>query len=300
VRVAAPSLANALVVAQRLEGGRVVRLACLAGRFLKTGKGSITLTAIALAAAAMMTPRPYKVACECQIEPVTRRFVAAPFAGMLEKSLVKPGDIVCAGDVLALMDGREIRWKRAGIIADYNQATKKRDAAQASHSYADQQIAQLEMERLELELRLLDHHAENLEIKSPVAGIVTSGDLERAEGAPLAVGQTLLEIALLEKMIVEVAVPDDEVSYIKVGQAIDVRLDAYPGQSWRLQVTRIQPRSEIRNEDNVFLADAELDNAACQLRPGMKGRAKIVTNGRPFGWILFHKPWEYVVKKLVW
>ena len=33
--------------------------------------------------------------------------------------------------------------------------------------------------------------------------------------------------------------------------------------------------------------------------PGMKGRAKVVTGHRALGWILFHKPWEYLTK-LTW
>ena len=270
------------------------------GNSWRTWKGRCALAAIVLAFAAMMIPLPYNVNVDCQIEPVTRRFVAAPFEGTLEQALVKPGDIVRKGDVLARMDGREVRWKRASVVAERNQAVKRRDSAQASHNYSEQQIAQLEIQRMDLELQLLDHRAENLEIKSPVDGIVASGDLERAQGAPLTVGQTLFEIAPLESMIVEMSVPDDEISYIAVGQKVDVRLDAFPGQMWETVAARVQPRSEIRDEDNVFIAEAELNNADGRLRPGMKGRAKLETDKRPLGWILFHKPWEYVTKKLSW
>ena len=122
------------------------------------------------------------------------------------------------------MDGREIRWKRASLVADQNQAMKKRDSAQAVHNYAEMQIAALEIERLTLELQLLDHRAERLDIRSPVSGIVAAGDLERAEGAPLTVGQTLFEIAPLDKMIVEVAVADEDVSFVCDGQPIVVRV----------------------------------------------------------------------------
>ncbi|MCH7726434.1 MAG: efflux RND transporter periplasmic adaptor subunit [Planctomycetes bacterium] len=300
LRAAERSLAASLVAAQRLEGGRTTRLARAISNTWRTWKGRCALAAVVLVLAAMMIPVPYNVNVDCQIEPVTRRFVAAPFEGTLEQALVKPGDIVHKGDVLARMDGREVRWKRASVVAEKNQAIKRRDSAQASHNYAEQQIAQLEIRRMDLELQLLDHRAENLEIKSPVDGIVVSGDLERAQGAPLSIGQTLFEIAPLESMIVEMSVPDDEISYIAVGQTIDVRLDAFPGQTWETVAARVQPRSEIRGEANVFIAEAELNNADGRLQPGMKGRAKLKTGKRPLGWILFHKPWEYVTKKLRW
>jgi biotin carboxyl carrier protein len=300
LNLAEPSLATSLTAAQRLEGGYATRLARTVAEFWKTWKGKAALAAVALVLASLMIPLPYKISCDCQIEPITRRYVAAPFEGTLEKSMVQPGDVVLSGALLARMDGREIRWKRAGVEADLKQSVKKRDVAQATHSYAEQQIAQLESERLKLELQLLDYRAENLEIKSPISGIVASGDLERAEGAPLSTGQTLFEIAPLEKMIVEVALPDDEISHIEVQQTIDVRLDAYPGQSWQVVVANVQPRSETREKDNVFIAEAELDNTDSRLRPGMKGRAKVRTPRRALGWILFHKPWEYLTKKLLW
>ena len=91
---------------------------------------------VAIAAAAMFLPVPYRVGCECQIQPVTRRVVAAPFAGTLEKSLVKPGDIVRRGGVLGRMDGREIRWELAGLIADQSRAAKSRDVNMADNKVA--------------------------------------------------------------------------------------------------------------------------------------------------------------------
>ncbi len=300
LRAAERPFATSLLVMEKLEGGPLARFGRVAGQLWQTWKGKAALAAVTVVLAAMACPWPYNIRCDCRIEPATRRFVAAPFEGTLEKSLAKPGQMVSPGDVLARMDGREIRWQRASLVADQNQAVKKRDAAQVAGRYADAQIAKLEIERLNLELQLLDYRAENLEIKSAVAGIVTSGDLERAEGAPLTIGQTLFEIAPLEEMIIEVAVSDDEVSYIHQGQPIKVRLDAYPGETWRAAVEKVQPRSEIRDENNVFIAEAELANTDGRLRPGMKGRAKVVTERRAIGWILFHKPWEYLTKRLNW
>lgn len=300
LRMAEGPIATSFDVAKRLEGTALIRLARAAARLGRTWKGSAAGVCALLLLAAMAVPLPYKLHCDCRIEPVTRRFVAAPFEGTLEKALVKPGDLVDGGDLLARMDGREVRWKRAAVVADLNQATKKRDAAMAAQDSAEAQIAKLEMERLNVELQLLDHRAENLEIKSSMRGIVTSGDLERAEGAPLEVGQTLFEIAPLENMVVEVAVPDEDVAYVREGQPLFVRLDAYPGKAWPCEIMRVRPRAEIRDQDNVFVAEATLDNADSLLRPGMKGRAKVVTPRRPLGWILFHKPAEYLTKKLTW
>ena len=294
------SIASSLGIAVRLEGGRLARLGRTLGRTWRTWKAKMALAAIVVVAAAMAIPLPYQLRCDCTIEPVTRRFIAAPFEGTLEKSFVRPGDIVREGDLLARMDGREIRWKRASVAADRNQAIKKRDSAQAVHNYAEMQIAALEMDRLDLELQLLDHRAEHLDLKSPMAGIVVAGDLERAEGAPLVVGQTLFEIAPLGQMVVEVAIADADVSFVRESQPITVRFDAYPQDTWQSTLARVHPRSEIRDESNVFVAEADLDNSEGRLSPGMKGRASVETDHKSLGWILFHKPWEYASKMLSW
>ncbi len=124
---------------------------------------------------------PYRIGCDCVVEPVKKRYVAAPFAGVFEKSLVRPGDVVAANQKLARMDGRELRMELAGVVADYQRAHKSRDVNVAAGKTGASQIDVLEMQGLDQKRRLLESRVENLDIKSPTAGIVVSGDLERTE-----------------------------------------------------------------------------------------------------------------------
>lgn len=300
LELAERSIAASLDIRKQADGGPLRRAGRSLASTCRSWRGLLAALALTSAGIALAVPFPHQLSGGCQVEPSIRRFVAAPFDGTLEIACVKPGDLVSEGDVMARMDGREVRWETAGLEADRQQAVKKRDAAQASHSYGEQRIAELEIERLDLKLRVLEFRASNLEVRSPVDGIVTSGDLERAVGAPLSVGQTLFEVAPLTRMIAEVAIADDEVAHLREGQSIQMRLDAYPGDDWEAKVLRVQPRSEIRDEENVFIAEAELDNRDGRLRPGMKGRAKITAGTRTLGWIFFHKPWEYLTKMLCW
>jgi multidrug resistance efflux pump len=181
---------------------------------------------LAITALAMFLPIRYRVPCECQLQPVARRVISAPFAGTLELSLVKPGDVVRRGDTLGRMDGREIRWDLAGLIADQRRAAKNRDVNMADNKVAVAQMDALEMQRLDVKRRLLADRAAHLDIKSPIDGVVISGDLKRAEGAPVAIGQTLYEIAPLDRMVAEVAIPDDEISRVRLAQSVTINLDA--------------------------------------------------------------------------
>ena len=300
LRACQASLGSCLQLWQHAQRGIIYRLTRRLSTLGKSWRSRAMIGAAITLAAILVFPVPYKVSCDGTLQPVTRRYVAAPFAGVLEKSVVAPGDLVKAGDTLARLDGREIRLEIAGVTADYNRARKQSDAARATHQLAEAQQAKLEMERLDLKTRLLTDRAEHLEIKSPLAGIVVSGDLERAEGVPVSIGQTLFEVAPLEQMTLELAVPEDELAYIGVGAAVRVQLDAYPGEKWTGQVARIHPRAELRNARSIFVAELTLDNAAGRLRPGMNGSGKIAGPRRPLAWNLFHKAWEKAVTAVAW
>ncbi len=250
------------------------------------------VAATAMTSVALTINVPYDVSCDCELQPVTRRFVAAPFEGVLEKALVEVGDTVSAGQLMARMDGREVRWELAGNVAEYERAAKERDARLAEQDFGETQLAKLQMERLSLTTKLLEDRNEHLEIRSPIDGIVVSGDLKRAEGIRLSMGQNLFEVAPLDRMIVEVAIPESEVAYLAPHAETTIRLEAFPSQPVTGSLNRICPRAELRNQQQVFVGEIALPNESGGLRPGMRGRAKLKAGHAPLGWRLFHRAWD--------
>lgn len=301
IETAERPIAAALETIVRANEGVLARARrSLASRLDSRRKRRLILATAASLAGLALLPMPYKLRCGCTIEPVVRRFVAAPFDAPLEKSLVEPGDVVRAGEPLATLDGRELRWNLAALEADYAQAQKSRDAALADRNPAAAQLARLEIERLENRIQLLRSREDQLEIKCPLDGVVVSGDLHRVEGAPLTVGQTLLEIAPLERVIVEVAVAETDIGYVEQGETVDVRLDAFPHRRYREVICRIHPQAELRDNEQVFIAEVELRNDDAVLRPGMVGRAKVRGPWSPLAWIVFHRPVEAAARWVGW
>ena len=295
---ASPAIAASLDVLARADVSLWRRFASAVARAWQKLRGrNLALALLGLMLLACV-PWPYKVGCQCELQPVTRRFVAAPYAGVFEQSLVEPGDLVKRDQVLARMDGRELRYELAGVTADQDRAGKSRDVNLASGKVAASQIDAYERERFQNRRRLLESRFEHLDIKSPIDGLVISGDLKRSAGVPVTVGQALYEIAPLDRMVVEIAVPDEQIGLVAPGQDVAIRLDAWPGDSWRGELHKIQPRSETRDDENVFIAEVLLDNADQRLRPGMKGTARITTVWRPWAWIVFHRPWNWVVGRV--
>lgn len=259
---------------------------------------AVLIGAAVLTIALMAFPITYRVPVTCQVEPLLRRTIAAPFESRLETSHVKPGDRVVKNQVLAELDGREIRLALAEAIAARNAALKKRDNAMVLSDPAGLQMAQLESDRLALEVQRLQFRSDNLLVRSPLDGVVLAGDLERSEGVPVSPGQKLFEIAPLEGMILELAVPDREVGHVAADMEVTYRLESDGGKKRRTRLEKLHPASEVSDGEHVFIAEAPLENADGFLRPGMKGEARVLSKRKPIAWILFHGLWEFLRLKL--
>jgi multidrug resistance efflux pump len=243
---------------------------------------------------AMWIPCTYKISCKCRLQPTVRRFIAAPFEGILEKSLAEPGEVIKQDQVLALMDAREIGLAISETTAELKRSEVKRNMQLAKQDQGAAQMAALEKERLDLKLELLQSRNKKLEIKSPIRGIVLRGDQKRAEGMPVTLGQNLFEVAPLDKMVVEVAIPERDITEAKAGQKVSVKLDAYPGQFLDGTLIRIHPRAEEWDADFVFVGEILVDNPNELFHPGMNGRATVYGARHILYWNLFHKLWENV------
>lgn len=294
LRAASSRVADGIDTTRRADSSLFGKRSNSKNRFrwlMRTVVASVVLIAI------MMMPVPNRIHSECSAEPDVRRFIVAPHEGLLEKTFVEPGDVVASGQLLARMDGRDVRWELAGIAAEKEKASKDRDSGLLKGDAAASQRAALEFKRFQAREQVLLRQKEQLQLTSPIAGIVLDGHLDRVENAPVTIGQALYEVAPLSPVTVEVAIADDEFTNVDAGFDAVVRFDGVD-EDFKGTIGRIRPRSEIRDGNNVFIAEIILGNANSQLRPGMKGYARVKGRTMSLGWTLFHKPWEHLRKSM--
>lgn len=246
--------------------------------------------AIGLLAGIACLPWPQYLAAEAVIEPVVRRFVAAPFEGPLLKTSVEPGDLVSAGQELARMDEERLRADRAAADAAVQEARRRHAAALAARQGAPAQAAEHELMQAEFKLAAIDRRLDQAVLRSPIDGLVVRGDLRRVEGTTVTVGQTLFEIAPPDSALAEVAIPEEDVALVRVGMPLTLRCDAFPAKSWSGSITRLHPRAELIDGKNVFVAEVRLEDTD-ELRPGMRGAVSIAGDVQPLGWNLIRRPW---------
>jgi multidrug efflux pump subunit AcrA (membrane-fusion protein) len=111
------------------------------------------------------------------------------------------------------------------------------------------------------------------------------------------IGQALYEVAPLDEVVVEIAIPDDEYTHVAVDYEVTVRFDGFD-QALTGKIRKIHPKSEVRNGDNVFVAEVVLSNDGLAMRPGMTGFAKVKSETHSLAWNLLHKPWEHLRQSL--
>lgn len=268
-------------------------------RFLQNVKAWLTskrtplLAAVALVVIAMMfVPAPYRVKATCLCEPANSRLVVAPFDGQLLTSLVKPGDQVRAGDQVAVMDGSEIRAELAAKQALLQQAQQRHSAALVSGDASTATSEFLEVEQLKQQQAVLQQREARLVLRSPIDGIVVSGDLEQAEGATISIGHRLYEIAPLDNLVAEIAVDETDIQKIRTGQTVSLSFNADFGHRYQAKIERIHPRSELQDNKNIFIAEATIQGDKTGLAPGLRGHARIDSGRQSIGWIIFHQPYN--------
>jgi Cu(I)/Ag(I) efflux system membrane fusion protein len=101
---------------------------------------------------------------------------------------------------------------------------------------------------------------------SPASGIVTEIDI--AEGQYVSEGQVMYKLEKLDKLWVEAELYPHEISNLKPGDVIEVRVDGHATDAINAKVTFLNP--EVRTNTQVIILRAEIDNPGFKLKPGQQ------------------------------
>lgn len=174
--------------------------------------------------------------------------------------------------------------------ANYQQALAAVEAARravedlkAGPRPEDLAVAQAELAKARAALTLLQTQREKMILRAPAAGLVTERSV--GLGEMIAPNVRILRIANLDQVTLTVYVPEPQVGRVKIGQRVQVEVDAYPGRQFEGRVTRIAdeaeftPKSVQTKEERVslvFAVEIEIPNPDHALKPGMPADAWIL------------------------
>ncbi len=120
-------------------------------------------------------------------------------------------------------------------------------------------------------------------IRAPITGTVirkkvNQGEIVTAGNVSTSVGTLIMVIADLSEILVRSKVNEVNVPKIRIGQPVEVRLDAIRGAAYQGEVVRIAPAGERDASKNVvtYEVDVRLSNPDDRIRPEMTASVDIV------------------------
>jgi multidrug resistance efflux pump len=249
------------------------------------------LVAIAIVAAAVFlsfAKGAYRVNADAQIEGLVRRAVVAPYDGFIKDATARAGDRVDEGTVLATLEDRDLLLERLKWVTERQEHLYEYDKAMAARQPATINVIRSQIDQAAAQIKLLDEELERIKLRSPISGLVMSGDLSQLIGTSVQRGQVLFEIAPLDTYRVVLDVDEREVRSVEPGQTGELIVGALPNQNLPFVVDKVTPIAEARSGRNVFRVEGRLTDNPAQLRPGMEGVGKIDIGRRNLAWIWLH------------
>jgi multidrug efflux pump subunit AcrA (membrane-fusion protein) len=239
-----------------------------------------------------LLPWNYRVGGRFQLRPAARVEVTAQTTGTVREVLVREGQRVQPGDVLAILEDREVEreWEEAAARRD--RARQAMQTAQAAGEPAEHRRQLAALRREEATLALLSRQRSGTRLRSPLAGVVLTPRLTERVGELLSRGAAFCQVSALDPLEVEILVPEDRVPEVAIGQAAFLKLSALPGRRFPARVTRISAVARTTPQGTFFPVVCGIANPGQRFRPGQEGWAKITVGRRPLGTVLLKRAWD--------
>ncbi len=303
----------------------------------------ISTTAVAgvVAAAIALIPLPQRVWSPAELRPRGEETVYVSVAGRLEEILVKPDEEVSRGQKLAVLSSLELDLEIAELEGRKQQSESR--LASLQRERFNDPAAALEigtvsetLKSLAEQLERMRKDREELVLVAPRDGVIlpapavpdrpdpggrlpgwTGHSLdEKNLGATMTPGTVFCLVGDRQLFEAVMVVDQSEVEFLKRGQPVDLKLDAFPYQTFRGQVeqiaeTHIEAGSErlsVKAGGQVptktdesgretpistsYEALMTLEDPAGTFTPGMRGTARIKVGSRTVGSWLLRLLWQ--------
>ncbi|HWP82615.1 MAG TPA: efflux RND transporter periplasmic adaptor subunit [Bacteroidota bacterium] len=205
--------------------------------------------------------------------------IIAQTEGKINKLDVEEGDRVTAGQVVVQLDAsilaaqrNEAEAQMRDAEANYERLKRLYESNLVSVQEFDQAKTRYEVAKARLEYQ--EAVLRYTTIRSPISGVVT---FRGAREGDIAVPRTvLLTVSDPTNLVIEVNVSELEIPKIKLGDPVQVQVDAYPQSEFRGKVRRIFPVSDPLSR--LVKVEVQLTDKDPRLLPGMFARAVLTTS----------------------
>ena len=208
--------------------------------------------------------------------------VAANTSGRVEWIGPREGQEVKKGDRLAKIDVSALKASLEHAKAAYKLAHDL--CERRRRLYDNKIIAQEELDQSETQLKLAAADLAQVKVRyshgfpeSPITGIINHLFLDVGEYADL--GKPIAEIVNIDRIKINVRVPELDVRYVKKGQKTPIKIDEFADRTLIGTVEFVAFKADPATK--TFLVRSVIDNPGHDIRPGMIGRVAFVRRHIP-------------------
>jgi HlyD family secretion protein len=176
---------------------------------------------------------------------------------------------------------------QASLKAELAQLTEQQqNLAETQKGSRSEEIAQAEAEVAEAKAQLASVQIQlnKTTVRAPFAGIITrryaeTGDyVDSTTAASDTEGATSTSIAELSNGLeIEAKIPEASIAQIKLGQTVNIQVDAYSSETFKGKVRLIAPRAVKDNNVTSFRVKVALITGQAKLQSGMNTRLTFVS-----------------------
>ena len=237
----------------------------------KAGAAAVLLALVLLLA----VPVDDRITAPTVIEGRVRQVVTAPFEGFIAQVLVRPGEVVRAGQVLTRLDDRDLLLDQARQRSERDQAQAKLRQALAERDAPALALATAALRQAESQLALVDTKLARAALLAPMDGLVVTGDWAQQLGSPVETGKEMFEVASADGWRVVLHVADADIARVRPGQQGVLRLAGQPQAAHAFTLNRLSATASVQEGVNGFRVEAAWVGAVPPLSPGMQGVGKV-------------------------
>lgn len=201
-------------------------------------------------------------------------------SGKVSEIKVKVGDKVKKDDVLIVFDKKELEYQLKQAQGAYEVALAQRDKAKKAYdskqaTQEDLKIAEGQLTQAKAALDLAKLNLERATLKSPIDGIVS--EVKVKQGVGVMQGAPLITIIDPNSYIIQAEVDESDIQKVKIGQDVEVKIDAYPDRSFSGKVKQIGLNFKVTETGSkVYPVEIEVSGIdPNNLREGMSGEVSI-------------------------
>lgn len=233
------------------------------------------------------------------LEPIRTVEVKSRASGEVLEVRAQTGDRVEQGALLAEIDPRDVENAYQQAVADLEAARVRAQTTGAHRTRLDALrksgvITQQEFEtahesaasakaalvRAQTNLQLAREQRADSTIRAPISGTIIERTVEpgviiASATSNVSGGTTLFKMADLSAMQVRASIDEIDIGKVAAGQAVTVRVEAFPNRTFRGEVLKVEPQAIAEQSVTMFPVLVSIPNERRLLMPGMNAEVTI-------------------------